>query len=119
MLLKISSIVHISVLSDSDKDDIMLFNPAVASSPYPNSANMASKDAAGEDREVSLDQHEEDSDTRFGDAAESGANSPFFSRKESDSDWSQLEAEKGTRPTAFSVEREQDKENSTDVKVNV
>lgn len=97
-----------------DKDDNVQFNPPTASSPYPNSAHMASKDAAGEDREVSSGQLTEESDTSFKDAPESHINSTYFSINKSYSDSSQLVAEKGTRPTASSVETEQNKENSAD-----
>lgn len=73
---------------------------------------MASK--VGEDREVSSDQLMEESDTSFKDTVASGLNSTFFRCKESDLDSSQLKAEKGTRPTASSLETEQNKENSVD-----
>lgn len=101
-------------LSDWNKDDHVQFNPPAVSPLYTNSANMASKDAAGEDREISSDQLLDKSDTSFEDAGESGTNSTFFSFKTSDLDWSQLEAEKGTRLTASSVETEQNKENSAE-----
>lgn len=100
-------------LSDSFKDDDEQFSPAAASSPHLNSADMASKDVASEDGKVNSDQLMEESDTCFEDANESVMNSTFLSCKESLHS-PQSDAEKGTTPTASSVETVQNTENSAD-----